>query len=81
MKFVFMKDKQRFEHILRHYNELCFELKNYEEEADPKRKETAQGNAAGVLPATVLRAVPTVWTTATVRSKRRTSNFAPGTGV
>ena len=34
-----MKDKQRFEHILHHYNELCFELKNYEEEADPKRKE------------------------------------------
>ena len=39
MKFVFMKDKQRFEHILHHYSELCFELKNYEEEADPKRKE------------------------------------------
>ena len=40
MKFAFMNDKERFNHILRHYEELVAEYPKFKEESDISLKET-----------------------------------------
>ena len=40
MKFVFMNDKQRYEHILRHYNDLVKEFEEFNNESDGSKRET-----------------------------------------
>ena len=40
MKFVFMNDKERYNHILRHYDELVAEYTKFKDECDLQLKES-----------------------------------------